>query len=376
MWLRHHRNSGNLEPDGWAVNPLQIRENKSSGDGKDEHDQMTVAGAYISAIDYALPARRVTNAELAQLHPNWQMSQVVLRTGVESRYWCDIDETALDLADIACRKLIARTDLDLEEVGAVLFCTQSPDYILPPNACLLQHRLGLPRSVAALDYTHACTGFIYGLYLAKALVESGAAKHVLLVTAETYSKWIHPDDRGPATVFGDGAAATLVSAGNPSLGSFVLGTDGGGATTFIIPAGGARLPRSAETAQPTKDNSGNIRTAEHIYMRGTAVIDFVKKEIPSLVRTLLDQAGFTLHDLDLVVLHQASRVTLDYLYRVLHIPSNKQFSNIDHVGNTVSASIPIALREAELRGMLKPGMRVMLVGFGVGLSWGGCIVNW
>lgn len=336
----------------------------------------TVTGACITAIDYTLPARRVSNTELAQLHPEWQMGQVVLRSGVENRHWCDRNETALDLAEAACRKLVARTGFDLGEVQAVLFCTQSPDYIMPPNACLLQHRLGLPRAVAALDYSLACSGFIYGLYLAKALVQSESATQVLLITAETYSKWIHSDDRGPLTLFGDAAAATVVSAGEPAIGGFVLATDGGGASCFIVPAGGARLPRSAETAQTIKDQSGNIRSPEHIFMDGRAVLDFVKKEVPALVRALLDHEKLTLNDVDLVVFHQASQVTLDYLYKALHIPDSKQFNHIADIGNTVSASIPIALRQAEVQGRLKPGMRTMLVGFGEGLSWGGCIVKW
>jgi 3-oxoacyl-[acyl-carrier-protein] synthase III len=335
-----------------------------------------VTGASIAGIDYVLPARRINNDELARRHPQWQMPQVAIQTGVQSRGWSEAGETALDLAELACRKLAGRSGVDLAKTDALLFCTQSPDYVMPPNACLLQHRLGMPRTIAALDYTLACSGFIYGLYLAKGLVESGLAEHVLLVTAETYSKWIHPDDRGPMTLFGDGAAATLVAAGEGGIGRFALATDGEGASAFVVPAGGARLPRSLETALPTTDHNGNIRTAENLYMDGQAVLDFVKKEIPALVRRLLDQDGLTLDDLDMVIFHQASQVTLDFLFRALRVPPTKQFTNIAIVGNTVSASIPIALRDAELQGRLKPGMRVLVVGFGVGLSWGGCIVRW
>jgi len=337
---------------------------------------IVLTGAHIAAIEYVLPTRKVSNDELAILHPQWNMDQVVLRSGVENRYWCDSSETALDLAEIACRKLFARIDRERKNIGAILFCTQSPDYIMPPNACYLQHRLGLPRNIAALDFSLACSGFIYGLYLAKAIINSGMAENVLLVTSETYSKWIHPDDRGPLTLFGDGAAATLVSAGEPAIGAFALGTDGAAASTFIIPAGGARLPRSSETARPVMDQSGNIRTAEHLCMDGTAVLDFVKKEIPLFVRSFLDREGQALDGIDLVIFHQASKAALDYLNRALHVPPNKQFSDISDIGNTVSASIPIALRDAEVQERLKPGMRVLLVGFGVGLSYGCCILDW
>ena len=332
--------------------------------------------AYIAAIDYALPERRVSNEMLAEQHPTWQMDQVVLRTGVKERAWCSASETALDLAEAACRKVLACANWAVNDVDAVLFCTQSPDHVMPPNACLLQDRLGLSKAVAALDFSLACSGFIYGLYLAKALIGSNAARRVLLVTAETYSKWMHPDDRGPLTLFGDGAAATLIAGGRIGIETIVVGTDGHGASTFMIPAGGARQPASGKTKQPVTDQSGNVRTAENIYMNGGAVLDFVKKEIPSFVRGLLKRARLTLDSVDLVIFHQASKITLDHLNHALHIPPSKQFSNIAYVGNTVSASIPMALRDAELQGVLRPNMRVLLVGFGVGLSWGGCILTW
>jgi 3-oxoacyl-[acyl-carrier-protein] synthase-3 len=335
-----------------------------------------MTGAYIAGVDYALPARRVTNAELTELHPEWQMSQVLHQTGVEYRYWCDAGETALDLAELACRRLLARLDIDPVHLAAVLFCTQSPDHIMPPNACLLQHRLRLPTSVAALDFSLACSGFVYGLYLARSLVQSGSARHVLLVTADTYSKWMHRDDRGPVTLFGDGAAATLISAGKEAIGECILGSDGGRGSCLMVPAGGARLPRSAETARLIEQEHGNVRSAEHFFMNGAAVLDFVKKEIPALVGTILERRALTLGDIDLVLFHQASKVTLDHLHNALHVPRSKQFCNLDRVGNLVSASIPVALRDAEVKGVLKPGMRILLVGFGVGLSWGGCVVEW
>jgi 3-oxoacyl-[acyl-carrier-protein] synthase-3 len=247
---------------------------------------------------------------------------------------------------------------------------------MPPNACLLQHRLALPRSIAALDYTLACSGFVYGLFLANSLVRSGSADHVLLVTAETYSKLSHPDDRGTRTLFGDGAAAAVISTGETGLDHFLLGTDGGVATAFYVPAGGARTPRSPETVQVVVDRNGNARSAEQICMNGAAVMDFVKKEIPRFVRTLLERANLRMEDMDLVIFHQASKVTLDYLNGALHVPEKKRFSNIAEIGNTVSPSLPIALRQAELQGILQPGMRVLIAGFGVGFSWGGCIIQW
>jgi len=155
-----------------------------------------------------------------------------------------------------------------------------------------------------------------------------------------------------------------------------MGTDGSKAACFMVPAGGARRPRSAETAKLVTDHSNNVRSDEQLYMNGLAVLDFVKEVIPGLVRRLLSQERITLDEVDLVVFHQASQVTIDYLHTALRIPKEKQFVNISTVGNTVSASLAIALRDAELQGQLTPGMRVMLVGFGVGLSWGACMVTW
>ena len=334
-----------------------------------------LGGARIVAVDYTLPEREITNEELDRQHPRWRVAEVALRTGVISRRWCGPGETALDLGERACRQLAARTGLDLARADALLFCTQSPDYLMPPNACLLQHRLSLPPTVAALDFTLACSGYIYGLYLAKSLIESGAATNVLLVSAETYSKRFHPDDRGPATLFGDGGAATWISTG-AGIGPCLLGTDGSAAAWFSIPGGGARHPSSAETARPAADESGNVRSSEHIHMNGVAVLEFVKNKIPGLVRALLAREALTWSDIDLVIFHQASEIALKYLQDALNIPAAKVFRNLARVGNTVSASIPIALRDAEIQGLLRPESRILLTGFGVGLSWGGCIVNW
>ncbi len=339
-------------------------------------DQQSMTGAEIRGIDYALPSRRVDSAELTARHPEWQMEAVTRRGGVRTRYWCAEGETALDLAQNACLKLRDRFPDAFASTDVLMFCTQTPDHPMPPNACLLQSRLGLPKRVAAWDYTLACSGFVYGLYMARALIASGSAKHILLVTADSYSKIISNDDRGPATLFGDAAAATLIAAGGDRIGPFSLATDGTRSQCFYIPAGGMRLRRSEATAGRRRDRNGNLRSDEDVYMNGPAVIDFIKKEVPVLVRDFLTLQKLTVADIDLVVFHQASQVTLDALTRMLRIPSEKLFNNLSEVGNTVSASIPLALREAEQRGVLTQGMLVLVVGFGVGLSWGAGLIKW
>ncbi len=332
--------------------------------------------ARIAAIEYALPARSVSNEEIARLHPGWRIREVARRTGVLSRRVAGSEETALDLAEKACRALLSRMEYKPSQIQGILFCTQTPDYVMPPNACLLQHRLGLPTSVAAFDFSLACSGYVYGLFLAKSLIAAGAMDSVLLVTGDTYSKLISPLDRGPYTLFGDAAAASLIVPAESGISDFVLGTDGSQGSCFIVPAGGSRLPRNAETGKLSADKSGNQRSQEQIAMDGAAVLAFVEREIPAAIEALLRRVNANLSEVDLFVFHQASQLATDYLAGALQIPQDKIFSNIAEIGNTVSASIPIALRDAERQGKLTTGDRVMLVGFGVGLSWGACLLTW
>ena len=244
--------------------------------------------ARILGVESALPDVRVTNADLDRKHPDWDMDQVVKRTGVHERRVCAPDETATDLAQRACERLLDRLAFPRSQVGAMILCTQSPDYIMPPSACLLQHRLALPTTVAAFDYTLACSGFVYGLFLADALVRSGALDNVLLATADSYSRYLHPDDRSTVSLFGDGAAATLICrAGDEQegIGRFVVGTDGGRAERFMIPAGGARVPRSSEPVEDPR------RSPNHVCMDGPGVLAFVRERIPATVRQLLTESG-------------------------------------------------------------------------------------
>lgn len=332
--------------------------------------------AQIMAIEYALPDQCVTNDDLDALHPDWSIHKVAERTGVLRRYICRDGETALDLAAAACEKLFERELVSREDIGAVIVCTQSPDYIMPPNSTLLQHRLQLPLSVAAFDYSLACSGFIYGLFMARALIESGMLDNVLLVTSEAYSKYLSPNDRGTMVLFGDGAAATLLCRGETGVGELVLGTDGSGGERFIIPAGGARMPRSLATAEEQTDSNGNRRTQENIYMDGPAMLGFIKRRVPSSIQSLLEKSGYTYEDISMFVFHQASGLSLDLLEKTLAIPEDKMWRNLAQVGNTVSASIPIAIKDAETAGRIAPGSRLLLAGFGVGFSWGACIVDW
>ena len=256
-------------------------------------------------------------------------------------------------------------------------CTQSPDYFLPTTACILQDRLGLGTGCAALDFNQGCSGYVYGLALAKGMIAGGVARTVLLVTAETYSKFIHPRDRSVRMLFGDGASATLVTAegrGGARVGALSLGTDGSGYRNLIVPAGGARTPLCAATRVETADENGSVRTPEHLFMDGPELFAFTLKRVPEVVRATLAAAGTELGDVDWFVFHQANAFMNEHLRAKLKIPKAKAVSYLADVGNTVSSTIPLALCDAG-RGFAD-GDRVMLVGFGVGYSWGAAMLDW
>jgi len=304
----------------------------------------------IAGIAYHLPPRIITNDDLAAEHPEWDMRRVEARTGVFRRH-VSAGETALDLARIAVDKLVAEHP-EAGNVDAILFCTQTPDQVMPPNATLLHEYMNLGEHVFALDFTLACSGYVYGLAQGHALLTAGLASSVLLVTADTYSRLIDPDDRGPRVLFGDGAAATWMVSGERGLVDVSLATSGREHRAFMVPKGSSTIK-----------------------MDGLRVLGFVESRVPPHIRALLARNGLSIGDIDLFVFHQASRLALDSLARILGIPAERMYSNIDRVGNTVSASIPMALRDAMDEGVLKPGHRTLLCGFGVGMSWATAIVD-
>ena len=306
--------------------------------------------AAISGIAYALPAKVVSNADLAMEHPDWDMARVEVRTGVLRRHIAD-SETALDLACRAARELI-RDHPAAQEADAILFCTQTPDYVMPPNSALLHEYLGLPDKVFALDFTLACSGFVYGLAQAQGLIAARIASSILLVTADTYSQLIDPHDRGPRVLFGDGAAVTWITSGDRGLVDVAVATSGRDHRAFMVPKG-----------------------SKVLHMDGMQVLGFVQSHVPAQVSELLARNGLSVEQVDLFVFHQASRLALDSLRRALRIPEGRMYSNLERVGNTVSASIPIALRDAVDEGRVGPGSRVVLCGFGVGMSWASAIVD-
>ncbi len=333
----------------------------------------------IAAIEYHLPERSVSTVELSAEFPEWSVEKIDEKTGIHERHVAAPEETASDLAVAAAQKLFASGVCAPADIDYILLCTQSPDYFLPTTACGVQDRLGIPTTAGALDFNLGCSGFIYGLGLAEGLIATGQAQKVLLLTAETYSKFIHPRDRSVRTIFGDAAAATLLSAVDteqPSLGPFLYGTDGKGSPNLIVPAGGARRPRTAETAVPVEDESGIQRSADQLFMDGAEVFNFTLTAVPASVTKLLAKAQLSLEDIDLFVFHQANRYMLEHLRKRIKIPAEKFQISMSHCGNTVSSTIPIALKHALAEGRLQKGALVVLVGFGVGYSWGATLVRW
>ncbi|MFS0774380.1 3-oxoacyl-ACP synthase III family protein [Sphingomonas sp. 1P08PE] len=332
-------------------------------------------GARIAAIATHLPDRVLSNEQLADLYPAWPADKILDKTGIRERRVAAEHETAGDLAFHAAHKLFAAGDYAREDVDFLILCTQAPDYLLPTTACLLQDRLGLDRRVGALDVNLGCSGFVYGLALAAGLIAAGAARQVLLLTADTYSKFIHEGDKSVRTLFGDGAAATLIVASDEAtIGPFVFGTDGSGGKDLIVEAGGFRTPRDPETARATADAQGNVRSREHLFMHGANVMNFSLREVPRTFARLLEASGVDKADIDHVVLHQANKFMLDALQRKLGLADDRLPRCYEHVGNTVSSTIPFVLANLRQNGQMAPGSRLAVIGFGVGLSWAGASI--
>jgi 3-oxoacyl-[acyl-carrier-protein] synthase-3 len=332
--------------------------------------------AFVKALTYVLPATKVDNDDLQRENPDWDMPRIAAKVGITSRHVAAPDETSVDLAYQAGRKLLDGAAIDPASIDAVLFCTQTPDYLLPTSACVLQHRLGLGTQVAAFDFNQGCSGYIYGLAIAKSLIAGDMARNVLLLTGETYSKLIHPRDRTVRVLFGDAGSATLVGAepGGAEIGATTLGTDGSGAENLIVRAGGFRTPRSDDTKQEVTDDIGCTRTPEHLFMDGTAITTFAMQRVPELLDRTLERAGRTADDVQWFVFHQANAFMNERLRGRLKLPREKVPVFLESVGNTVVNTIPLTIREKG--GEFRAGDGVMLVGFGVGYSWGASLLTW
>lgn len=326
----------------------------------------------INKIYYYLPEKIITNKDLEADFPEWDSEKIENKIGIKERHIADETETALDLGYKAALGLI--NEIDKSKIDFLLFCTQSPDYFLPTSACILQEKLGLNKDIGALDYNLGCSGFVYGLALAKGLIHAEIVSNVLLVTSETYNKHIHKKDKSNRTIFGDGAAATLITKSDKEkIFKFDLGTDGNGKNNLIVQNGGIRNRKLITTEK--MDNAGNIYSDDNLFMNGPEIFNFTIEMIPKTINNCLIKNDITLEEIDFVIFHQANKYMLEHLRRKLRIPSEKFYINLEKTGNTVSATIPIALKDCLDKGLIKKGSKVLLSGFGVGYSWASTIIE-
>jgi 3-oxoacyl-[acyl-carrier-protein] synthase III len=338
--------------------------------------------AAIHAVEYHLPAEPLSNAALARQFPDWAAEKIEAKTGIVNRRLAAPDECASDLAVRAACKLFERPACRPDDVDFLLLCTQSPDYLLPTTACIVQHRLGIPTSAGALDINLGCSGYVYGLSLAKGLIETGQARNVLLLTCETYSKFMDRGDFNVRALFGDGASATLIQAepadagdGRGCIGPFVFGTDGRGAENLIVRRGGTRH-MAADQANAADSGIDNARDPSALFMNGPEIFTFTLKAVPDCIEKLLAKAGIDIGEVDLFVFHQANSFMLEHLRKKLQIPVAKFVYAMEDCGNTTSSTIPIALCREASNGRLRHGSLLMLVGFGVGYSWAAALLRW
>ena len=329
--------------------------------------------AGIAAIASWLPERVVDNHELSAAFPEWDADRIGGKTGILSRHVAGDDEFASDLAVRAAERLFDESGTPRSTIDHVIVCTQTPDRYLATTAFLVHARLGLRADCGAVDIALGCSGYVAGLGLATGLIESRQARTVLLITADTYTKLLNPADRSVRTIFGDGAAATLVVEGAPGrVHSFVYGSDGTGADALTVPRGGLRA--APDLTGPAA--RGLEPTAYDLYMDGPEVFNFTLRVVPETVERLLASTGLERDDVDTWVFHQANGFMLGHLRRKLDIPEDRFIVDLADVGNTVSTSIPLALERAGAAGRLPTGSRSVLLGFGVGLAWAGAVVDW
>jgi 3-oxoacyl-[acyl-carrier-protein] synthase III len=333
--------------------------------------------AKISAIEYFLPGEKIGNDILKLENPDWDFHAIENRAGVIYRYYAGKKETALDLGFQATLKLFEKNPGLKDNIDAIIFCTQSPDYIMPSNSCILHGMLGLKDEVFAFDFNHACSGYVYGLTMASSFISSGLTKNILLITADTYSKYTNRRDRATRVLFGDGGCATWISSSDTDTGILAsfCGTYGKDFDKFIIPAGGHRNPKTPETAIEIPDKNLNYQSLENIHMKGLEVLVFTNSKIPKQVTRFLEKIDTTIDQFDKIILHQASKVAIDSVNKILKIPKSKSYSNLRTRGNLVSSSIPVALKDAMTEGEIKEGDLVLLIGFGVGMSYGFNVVK-
>jgi len=333
--------------------------------------------AYIKYISSYLPEAILSNEDLAKHNIEWSVEKIEEKTGIKKRHIIAKDEMVSDMAIASANPIFTREIAKKSDIDYILLCTQSPDYLLPTTACIVQNKLGLDNTCGALDFNLGCSGYIYGLSLAKGLIESGQAKNILLITSECYSRYIHKGDKSVRSLFGDGATSTLICTSDKDelfIDSMIFGTDGSGSGNLIVPHGGSCNPIHDSSLIESTDQNGNTRALNNLYMNGPEILVFTLKILPKLLKDILKKDDLLIEDIDYFVLHQANKFILSQLQRLLKIPNEKFLTSFEEFGNTVSSTIPLGLLKDCNR--FNSGDKIVLMGFGVGYSWAGCVVTW
>lgn len=332
--------------------------------------------ARIRRFEKYLPAEVLTNFEISKQFPEWGVARISEKTGIEARHIAAKDEYSSSLGVAAAQKLLSSVELDVSEFDYLIAVSQTPDFILPGIAPLIHRELQMNLSAGAIDVNLGCSGFVYALGLAKGLIESGQAKNILLVTSDTYSKLLNPEDKSVRTIFGDGATATWISSGGDedSIMGFSYGTDGSGAQHLSVPNGGMRP--GDDLSSKASAAARNFSSSQYdLFMNGPEIFNFTLREIGKTLEDVLEKSNLSLDLVDYVVFHQANAFMLKHLISKLDIPPQKAPILMKDWGNTVSGTIPMALTELYQRGEVRSGTRLVLLGFGVGLSWAGVSVR-
>ena len=334
--------------------------------------------SFIDKIEFFVPSNKLSNKMLAEVNPSWDVKKIYEKTGIKNRFIANSNETATDLAVEAGKIFLQKYPEKKQEIDYLIFCTQSPDYFLPTSACLIQDRLELRTEIGAIDVNQGCSGFVYALSLAKGMIETNQVRNVLIITAETYSKYINDKDKSVRTLFGDAACCTFVNSRDIKedyISNIIHGTDGKGGEHLIVPHGGHKNPIDDTSYLELEDDSKNVRSLANLYMNGSAIMTFTLVKIPKVFNQILQSNNMTIDDVDVVIFHQANKFILDGIQRKLKIPECKMHRSYENYGNTVSSTIPIGIKIEQDLKQDDEKKTALILGFGVGLSWAGTIIK-
>lgn len=332
-----------------------------------------MSSAFIKYISIHTPETIISNEDLSKEF-SIDPELIYKQTGIKNRYVTAKNELASDLAIKVGRLFFAQNQTNENEIDFLLYVTSALDYVGPATACLIHEELGLPKSCAAIDIPMGCSGFTNALVMAKSLVESGLGRNILLITSDMPTKVLHSKDYHLRSLFSDAAAATLISEnGEFQINKVSIGCDGSGAENLIIRGSGARNPVDTEWIDKYQEDDGLL--IGRMEMDGLEILRFSLREVPDLMNEVLQKNELTKEDVDLFIFHHASKIVIRSLTKKLKIDTNKVYTCLEEFGNTVSASIPIAIHEAKKTGVIKANSIIFIAGFGIGYSWSGAILK-